>query len=205
MLCKPLYGCSLLLLFLIFSFVYASFAAKSKRAERILIPILDILQSVPILGFLSITVTGFMALFPGNLLGVECASIFAIFTSQAWNMTFSLYQSFISVPKELTEVATVYRLSSWRKYSALRISYAVPQLLWNTMMSVSGGWFFVVASEAITVSGNTILLPGIGLYIALASKQESISSIIYAILTMLIYFVIRSASLQTAYCMERQI
>jgi NitT/TauT family transport system permease protein len=175
-----------LLLSLIFSFVYASIAAKSKKAERLLIPILDILQSVPILGFLSITVTGFIALFPGSLLGVECASIFAIFTSQAWNMTFSLYQSFISVPKDLTEVATLYNLSPWRRYWRLEVPYAVPQLLWNTMMSVSGGWFFVVASEAITVSGTTILLPGIGSYIAVASGAKSITSILYAILTMLI-------------------
>ncbi|HUX79071.1 MAG TPA: ABC transporter permease subunit [Alphaproteobacteria bacterium] len=175
-----------LILSLVFSFVYASIAAKNKKAERILIPLLDILQSVPILGFLSITVTGFIALFPGSLLGVECASIFAIFTSQAWNMTFSLYQSFISVPKELTEVAALYHLSSWHRFWRLKVPYAIPQLLWNTMMSVSGGWFFVVASEAITVSGNTILLPGIGSYIAVASRQKSIESILYAILTMLI-------------------
>ncbi|MBX9620880.1 MAG: ABC transporter permease subunit [Alphaproteobacteria bacterium] len=175
-----------LFLSLIFSFVYATIAAKNKKAERILIPLLDILQSVPILGFLSITVTGFMALFPGNLLGVECASIFAIFTSQAWNMTFSLYQSFISVPKELTEVATLYRLSPWRRYWRLEVPYAMPQFLWNTMMSVSGGWFFVVASEAITVSNHTILLPGIGSYIALASQEESVTAIFYAIATMLI-------------------
>ncbi len=175
-----------LILSLIFSFVYATIAVKSKKAELILIPLLDILQSVPILGFLSITVTGFIALFPGSLLGVECASIFAIFTSQVWNMTFSLYQSFMSVPKELTEVATLYHLSSWRRYWRLEVPFAVPQLLWNTMMSVSGGWFFVVASEAITVSGNTILLPGIGSYIALASKHKSMEAICYAILTMLI-------------------
>ncbi len=175
-----------LILSFIFSFIYASFAAKNRKAELILIPFLDILQSIPILGFLSITITGFIALFPGSLLGVECASIFAIFTSQAWNMTFSLYQSFKNVPKELTEVATLYRLSSWQRYWRMEVPYAVPQFIWNTMMSISGGWFFVVASEAITVSGHTVLLPGIGSYIALASRQESLSAILYAILTMLI-------------------
>lgn len=175
-----------LIVSLIFSFVYASFSAKSKRAEVFLIPLLDILQSVPILGFLSITVVGFMSLFPGSLLGVECASIFAIFTSQAWNMTFSLYQSFISVPTALTEVALLYQLSSWQRYWRLEVPYAIPQLLWNTMMSVSGGWFFVVASEAITISGKTIMLPGVGSYIALAAKERSIEGIFYAILTMLI-------------------
>lgn len=175
-----------LIVSLVFSFVYASIAAKSKLGKLILIPILDILQSIPILGFLSITVIGFIALFPGSLLGVECASIFAIFTSQVWNMTFSLYHSFISVPKELIEVSTLYKLSPWRRYWRLEVPYATPQLLWNTMMSVSGGWFFVVASEAITVSGNTILLPGIGSYISVAAREESILAIFYAILTMLI-------------------
>jgi NitT/TauT family transport system permease protein len=175
-----------LILALMFSFVYAGIAAKSKKAEIFLIPMLDILQSVPILGFLSITVVGFIAFFPGSLLGLECASIFAIFTSQVWNMTFSLYQSFISVPKELIEVSTLYRLSPWRRYWRLEVPYAIPQLLWNTMMAVSGGWFFVVASEAITVSGHSIMLPGIGSYIALAAKKQSTSGIFYAIFTMLI-------------------
>jgi len=175
-----------LILSLVFSFLYASLAAKNKKAEIFLIPLLDILQSVPILGFLSITVVGFISLFPGSLLGFECASIFAIFTSQAWNMTFSLYQSFISIPKELTDVTTLYRLSPWQRYWRLDVPYAIPPLLWNTMMSVSGGWFFVVASEAIMVSGHSIMLPGIGSYIALAAKEQSTIAIFYAILTMLI-------------------
>lgn len=171
---------------LIFSFSYASIAAKNKKAEVILIPLLDILQSVPILGFLSITLVGFIALFPGSLFGVECASIFAIFTSQAWNMTFSLYQSFKGTPQELKEVATVYRLSAWQNYWRLKVPYAIPSLIWNTMMSVSGGWFFVVASEAITVSDHRILLPGIGSYIALAAQEQSTEAIFYAICTMFI-------------------
>lgn len=175
-----------LLFALVFSFIYASIAAKNKTAETVLIPLLDILQSVPILGFLSITVMGFVSLFPGSLFGVECASVFAIFTSQAWNMTFSLYQSFKSTPKELKEAATVYRLSRWQRYWRLEVPYAIPSLLWNTMMSISGGWFFVVASEAITVSDQTIMLPGVGSYIALAAQQQSTEAIGYAIFTMLI-------------------
>src|SRR5690242_14162574 len=151
-----------------FSLAYAALAAKSRRAEKLLIPVLDILQSVPILGFLSITVTGFIALFPGKLLGYECAAIFAIFTSQAWNMTFSLYQSLRTVPVELIEAARMYHLSTWQRFWRLEVPHAMPALAWNMMMSVSGGWFFVVASEAITVSGQTILLPGIGSYIATA-------------------------------------
>ncbi|HEV3177610.1 MAG TPA: ABC transporter permease subunit [Stellaceae bacterium] len=175
---------------LIFSLVYAAAAAKSRRAEKLLIPILDILQSVPILGFLSITVTGFIALFPGSLLGYECAAIFAIFTSQAWNMTFSLYQSFLGVPQDLREAARMYHLSPWGSFWQLEVPYALPQLVWNMMMSMSGGWFFVVASEAITVNDQNTLLPGIGSYIALASKQGDIKAVGYAILAMLAFILI---------------
>jgi NitT/TauT family transport system permease protein len=171
---------------LVFSLVYAAIAAKSRQAEKILIPVLDILQSVPILGFLSITVTGFIALFPGRLLGVECAAIFAIFTSQAWNMTFSLYQSLRTVPTELIEAARMYHLSGWQRFWRLEVPHGVPALVWNMMMSVSGGWFFVVASEAITVSGQTILLPGIGSYIATAIDQRNLGAIGYAVLVMLV-------------------
>jgi len=169
-----------------FSLAYAAIAAKNRQAEKILIPVLDILQSVPILGFLSITVTGFIALFPGRLLGVECAAIFAIFTSQAWNMTFSLYQSLRTVPAELIEAARMYHLSGWQRFWRLEVPHAVPGLVWNMMMSVSGGWFFVVASEAITVSGQTILLPGIGSYIATAIDQRNLGAIGYAVLVMLV-------------------
>jgi NitT/TauT family transport system permease protein len=171
---------------LVFSFPYAALAAKSRQAEKILIPVLDILQSVPVLGFLSITVTGFIALFPGRLLGVECAAIFAIFTSQAWNMTFSLYQSFRTVPVELTEAARMYHLSAWQRFWRLEVPHGVPPLIWNMMMSVSAGWFFVVASEAITVSGQTILLPGVGSYIATAIAERDLGAIGYALLIMLI-------------------
>ena len=171
---------------LVFSFPYAVLAAKSRQAEKILIPVLDILQSVPVLGFLSITVTGFIALFPGRLLGVECAAIFAIFTSQAWNMTFSLYQSFRTVPVELTEAARMYHLSAWQRFWRLEVPHGVPPLIWNMMLSVSAGWFFVVASEAITVSGQTILLPGVGSYIATAIAERDLGAIGYALLVMLI-------------------
>jgi len=171
---------------LVFSLVYAAIAAKSRQGEKILIPVLDILQSVPILGFLSITVTGFIALFPGRLLGVECAAIFAIFTSQAWNMTFSVYQSLRTVPAELIEAARMYHLSPWKRFWRLEVPHAIPSLVWNMMMSVSGGWFFVVASEAITVAGQTIMLPGIGSYIATAINQSNLAAIGYAVLIMFV-------------------
>jgi NitT/TauT family transport system permease protein len=175
---------------LVFSLVYAATAAKTRQAEKILIPVLDILQSVPILGFLSITVTGFIALFPGRLLGVECAAIFAIFTSQAWNMTFSVYQSLRTVPTELIEAARMYHLSPWKRFWRLEVPHAIPSLVWNMMMSVSGGWFFVVASEAITVAGQTIMLPGIGSYIATAIARSDLAAIGYAVLVMFVVIIL---------------
>jgi NitT/TauT family transport system permease protein len=171
---------------MVFSCVFAALTVKYKVAEKILVPLLDILQSIPILGFLSITVTMFIAMFPGSLLGVECAAIFAIFTSQAWNMAFSAYQGFRTVPAELVEAAEVFQLSGWQRFWRLELPFAMPGLLWNMMMSMSGGWFFVVASEAISVSNQNIKLPGIGSYIALAIEQSNLHAIGWAIGTMLI-------------------
>ncbi len=170
----------------VFTFTYATLAAKSRRAEMVLIPVLDILQSVPILGFLSFTVTFFLGLFPGNVLGAECAAVFAVFTSQAWNMAFSLYQSLRTVPRDLDEVARGLRLTGWQKFWQLEAPFAVPGLVWNTMMSMSGGWFFVVAAEAITVGDTTITLPGVGSYIAAANNAGRWDAIAAAVATMAI-------------------
>jgi len=170
---------------LLFTLVYATLAAKVRALEKVLIPILDILQSIPILGFLSITVTGFIALFPGNLFGVECAAMFAIFTSQAWNMAFSLYGSLKTVPNDLIEAADIFHLTPWRRFWRLELPWGMPSLVWNMMMSVSGGWFFVVASEAITVSGQTITLPGVGSYIAQAIAERNLGAIGWAVLAVL--------------------
>jgi NitT/TauT family transport system permease protein len=170
----------------VFTFTYATLAAKSRRAEMVLIPVLDILQSVPILGFLSFTVTFFLGLFPGNVLGAECAAVFAVFTSQAWNMAFSLYQSLRTVPRDLDEVARGLRLTGWQKFWQLEAPFAVPGLIWNTMMSMSGGWFFVVAAEAITVGDTTITLPGVGSYIAAANDAGRWDAILAAVATMAI-------------------
>src|SRR6202165_2757884 len=174
---------------LVFTFVYATLAAKSRRAALVLIPLLDVLQSVPILGFLSFTVTFFLGLFPGSILGAECAAIFAIFTSQAWNMAFSFYQSLRGVPRDLIEVATGFGLSPWQRFWQLEAPFAMPGLTYNTMMSMSGGWFFVVASEAITVGNTTVTLPGIGSYAALAIQKQNLPAIGYAILTMLLVII----------------
>jgi len=174
---------------IIFTFIYAALAAKSRRAEMVLIPLLDILQSVPILGFLTFTVVFFLNLFPGQVLGAELACVFAIFTSQAWNMTFSMYQSMRNVPKDLEEASQSFHLSGWQRFWRLDVPFAMPGLIWNTMMSMSGGWFFVVASEAITVGDTTVTLPGIGSYVALAIKQQNLRAIGYAILTMLLVII----------------
>jgi NitT/TauT family transport system permease protein len=170
---------------LLFSFAFAAVAAKYRAAEKVLIPLLDVLQSVPILGFQAIAIAPFIALFPGNLLGVECAAIFAIFTSQAWNMAFSLYQSMKTIPPELNEAARVFRLSGWQRFWRLELPFATPGLLWNMMMSMSGGWFFLVAAEAISVANQDIKLPGIGAYIAVAIDAENSRAIVWAIGAML--------------------
>ena len=177
---------SALFLSLLFSFAFAALAARYRLAEKIMVPALDILQSIPVLGFLTITVTGFIAMFPGSLLGVECAAIFAIFTSQAWNMAFSMYQSMRTVPSDLREAARIFHLSSWQRFWRLELPFAMPALLWNMMMSMSGGWFFVVACETITVNNHNIQLPGIGSYIAYAINQENYTAMGWAILAMLI-------------------
>jgi len=153
---------------LVFTLIYGTLAAKSRRASIVLVPILDILQSVPVLGYISFTVTFFLALFPGRVFGAELAAIFAIFTSQAWNMTFSFYQSLRTVPRDLDEVSRGFHLTNWQRFWKLEVPFSMPGLIWNMMMSMSGGWFFVVASEAIVVGNRTIVLPGIGAYLATA-------------------------------------
>src|SRR5580693_6701899 len=175
-----------LFLSLVFTLTYATWAAKSERAGKLLVPILDILQSVPILGFISVTVVFFMSLAPGRVLGAEFAAIFAIFTSQAWNMAFSFYQSLRTIPTELMEAAESFRLSPWMRFWQLEVPFGMPALIWNMMMSMSGGWFFVVASESISVGHTTVALPGVGSYIALAIAQKNLEAIGWAIGTMLI-------------------
>ena len=169
---------------LLFTFTIATWAAKSRRAERVIVPALDILQSVPVLGFLTFTVTFFIGLAPNSQIGAELASIFAIFTSQAWNMAFSFYQSLRTVPRDLDEVSRGYRLSSWQRFWRLEAPFAAPGLIWNMMMSMSGGWFFVVASEAITVGNTTVTLPGIGSYLSIAIAQKNFSAVGWAVLAM---------------------
>src|SRR6201985_3003268 len=177
-------GCSLL-----FTFAYATLAAKSRRAEMVLVPLLDILQSVPILSF-SILIVFFLSLTPGRVAGAEMASVFLIFTSQAWNMAFSFYQSLRSIPDEMVEAARNFQLGPWIRFWRLEVPFGMPPLIWNMMMSMSGGWVFVVASEAISVGQTNIALPGIGSYIAVAIAQKDLTAIFYAIAAMLVVIVI---------------
>ncbi|MBV8273478.1 MAG: ABC transporter permease subunit [Cupriavidus sp.] len=173
-----------------FSFIYATIAAKYRRAEMVLIPLLDVLQSVPILGYLSFTVVFFMSLFPRSVFGAELAAIFAIFTSQAWNMAFSFYQALRTIPLELDAASRTFRLSAWQRFWRLEVPFAMPGLVWNTMMSMSGGWFFVVASEAISVGDLQVALPGVGSYVAQAIAQRDLAAIGWAILAMSVAIVL---------------
>ena len=173
----------------LFAIAYGYATAKSRRAARVLVPLLDVLQSVPVLGFLSITVTGFIALFPGSLLGLELASIFAIFTAQAWNMAFSAYHSFLTVPRDLDEAARMYHLSSWQRLRRIELPAATVGLVWNGMMSMGGGWFFLVASEAITVNNASYTLPGIGSFVGQAISERDYGAVAWAILTMIVIVV----------------
>jgi NitT/TauT family transport system permease protein len=175
-----------LILSILFTFIVGTLAAKNRRAEQIVIPAIDILQSVPVLSFLSITVTGFILLFPGSLLGPECASIFAIFTAQVWNITFGFYQSLKTLPHDLKEAAAMFQLSAWQRFWKVEVPFSMSGLVWNMMMSMSASWFFVVLSEAISVSHQNIRLPGVGSYIALAIERHDLHAVGYAILTMVI-------------------
>jgi NitT/TauT family transport system permease protein len=178
-----------LVLSVVFTFIYATAAARLPRAEKVLIPVLDILQSVPILGFLSVLVVAFIALFPGSQLGLECASIFAIFTSMAWNMTFAFHQSLVTQPADLDEAARLMRLTKWQRFWRLDVPGGMIPLVWNGMMSFGGAWFFLVASESISVLRHTYALPGIGSYVAAALDDGNLGQVGIAIGVMTIMVV----------------
>ena len=179
------YGFSLL-----FTLIVGYIAAHSTRARTLILPILDILQSVPVLGFLSVTITGFMSLFPGSLLGVEAASIFAIFTAQVWNMTFGFYHSLVTIPRDLTEAATAFDLTPWERFKTVELPSGAISLIWNSMMSFGGGWFFVVQSEAISVLNRKIALPGLGSYLSLALERGDTKAAWIAVLAMMFVVVL---------------
>jgi NitT/TauT family transport system permease protein len=178
-----------ILLSLSFTFAVATLAAKSRKAELVIVPMLDIAQSIPIMAFLAFTLTFFINLFPTSELGAECAAIFLVFTSQAWNMAFSFYQSLRTLPVDLVEVSQQFHLSPWRKFWKLELPFATPALVWNTMMSMSGGWFFVVASEYFTVGKTQVTLPGIGSWLAIAISRQDFVSVAWAVGAMAVVIV----------------
>ncbi len=175
-----------LILSFVFTLVYGYAAARSRRAEKILVPILDVLQSVPVLGFLTITVTLFVGLFPGSVLGLECAAVFAIFTAQAWNMTFSFYASLKSMPRELDELSLSMRLTRWQQFWKIAVPSGAIGMVWNGMMSFGGAWFFLVASEAITLHNKTYYLPGLGSYVGAAITKGQLGAVALAIVTVIV-------------------
>jgi NitT/TauT family transport system permease protein len=156
---------------LAFAVIYAYLAAFNQRAERYLIPILDILQSIPILSFLPVVLLGFIALFPGSALGPNLASVILIFTSQVWNMVFGLYTGFVTIPKELRELALSTRLTSWQRFRTLELPYAMGGLVWNSMMSWAGGWFFLMAAEEFSLGNRNYQLHGLGSFLQTAANQ----------------------------------
>ncbi|AJC48407.1 ABC transporter permease subunit [Allofrancisella guangzhouensis] len=180
---------------LLITFIFGTWAAKSKRAESIIIPAVDILQSIPILGFFAITVSGFLVLFPKSLWGAQSAVIFGIITAQVWNMILSFYQSLKTIPKELNEAADMYQLSAWQKFWKLEVPFSMPGLVWNTMMSMSASWFMIVASETIVVNFGasqsiSVNLPGIGSFIDAANNTRNFIAVVAAIITMLITIIL---------------
>ncbi|GBR30404.1 ABC transporter permease [Acetobacter orleanensis] len=170
---------------LAFSFLYATLAAKSRRAAQILVPLLDILHSIPALGFLGFTVAFFLGLFPGQSFGAELAVISTVFASQAWTMTSGMYHSLRTIPTELEEAARCFGLTSWQKFWRLDVPCAIPALVRNAMISMAGGWFVLVYSETIAVGHTRIALPGIGSYVGMALSQQNIGAVLAAILAMI--------------------
>jgi NitT/TauT family transport system permease protein len=172
------------ILSLAFTFTYGYVAAKSRIAEPILIPLLDILQSIPVLGFMPGVVLALVHLFPHSNFGLELAAIIMIFTGEGWNMVFSFYSSIKNVPEELREMTTLFRLRKWDILRTVEIPYAMNGLLWNSMLSMAGGWFFLMTIESQTVGGNDFRLPGLGAYMAVAYERNDVSAIISGIAVM---------------------
>ncbi len=174
---------------LVFTLVYGYWAAKDRRAGRILVPLLDVLQSIPVLGFMPGLVLALVALFPHSNVGLELAAVIMIFTGQAWNMTFSYYHSLRSVPKELVEAATVYRFGWWQRLRRVELPFATMGLVWNSMMSMAGGWFFLMINESFQLGHRDFRLPGIGSYMSVAVEEGQVPAMVYAIIAMTLMIV----------------
>ena len=182
-------GASFVLSFL-FTFIYGYIAGKSRYAHKVMIPILDIFQSVPVLAFMPSTLLAVMALFPNSRFGLELVAIILIFTGQAWNMCFSFYYSLRSLPDDLLETTSIYRFGWWRRFWKLELPFAAIPLMWNAKMSLAGGWFFLTVIESIKLGDQSFLLPGIGSYMSVANAHGDVSAIVYGIIAMTITIVV---------------
>jgi len=169
---------------LLFTFVYGYIAAYNSKAERFMVPLLDILQSIPVLSFLPTVMVAMVALFPTRQLGVELGCIVLILTGQVWNMTFSFYSSLKSIPREMQEAAMIYRLSWWQRFTQMELPYAAIGLIWNSMMSVAGAWFFLMACEMFVLGNRDLRLPGLGSYLQTASNADDTRAIIWGLAAM---------------------
>ena len=178
------YGISFL-----FTIVYGYWAAKDRLAERLLVPILDILQSIPVLGFMPGVVLALVSLFPNNNIGLELAAVLMIFTGQAWNMTFSFYNSLKSVPQDLQEAGTIYRFNWWQRLTQIEMPYSAVGLIWNSMMSMAGGWFFLMVTEAFQLGNRDFRLPGIGSYMSVAVEKGNVPAMAAAIVAMVLMII----------------
>jgi NitT/TauT family transport system permease protein len=178
------------LLSLGFTLVYGYIAAYNARAEKFMIPLLDTLQSIPVLSFLPGVMVAMVALFPTRQIGVELGSILLIFTGQVWNMTFSYYSSLKSIPREMREVAVVFRWSWWQRFTQMELPYATIGLVWNSMMSVAGGWFFLMACEMFTLGNRDLRLPGLGSYLQTAANEGNTRAILWGLGTMVAIIVL---------------
>jgi len=175
---------------LIFSIAYARIAVANRRAERVMIPVLDILQSIPILSFLPGVVLALIALFPHCTVGLELAAIILIFTSQAWNMAFSFHQSMMTIPKDLSDAATIYHLNFWQRFTRLELPFGAIPLVWNSMMSWAGGWFFLMAAEQLTLGSQSFQLPGLGSYLQAAANDGNSGALFLGLGTLIAVIVL---------------
>ncbi|HXI82845.1 MAG TPA: ABC transporter permease subunit [Verrucomicrobiae bacterium] len=182
-------GFAAYVLSLIFTLIYGRVAAYNARAEKVMVPLLDILQSIPVLGFLPGLVLALVAAFPTSNFGLELSCVIMIFTGQAWNMTFSFYHSLRSIPAELGDAARVYRLTSWQRFLQLELPYSAVGLVWNSMMSMAGGWFFLTVCEAFVLRGKDFRLPGIGSYMSVAIEKDNMPAMIYGVVAMVVMIV----------------
>jgi NitT/TauT family transport system permease protein len=173
-----------------FTLVYGYWAAKDALAERVLIPLLDVLQSIPVLGFMPGLVLALVAAFPRSNMGLELAAVLMIFTGQAWNMTFSFYHSLRAVPREQVEVSTLYRFGWWRRFRKVELPMATTGLVWNSMMSMAGGWFFLMINEAFVLGEKDFRLPGLGSYMSVAAARGDTSAMVWAMVAMVTMIVV---------------